>query len=81
MADLRPTVRAAIAGVATDIDPSTIDDDAAFHVAAQLDSMDFLAVLSTLADDVGVEVPERDYPRVTTIRALADYLDARRPGG
>lgn len=78
MADLRPTVRAAIGSVAPEIDPATIDDDAAFHVAANLDSMDFLTVLSTLAEDVGVEVPERDYPRVTTIRALAAYLDAGR---
>ncbi len=77
MADLRPNVRAAIAEVAPDIDVDGIHDDAPFHTAARLDSMDFLAVLGVLAETTGVEVPERDYPVVTTIGGLATYLETR----
>lgn len=76
MTDHRSTVRAAIARVAPDVDPDTIADDEQFRDDAGLDSMDFLNVLATIAKQTGVEVPEADYPQVTTIAALADYIGA-----
>ena len=81
MTDHRTTVRAAIARVAPDVDPDTIADDAPFRDDAGLDSMDFLNILAAIAEATGVDVPERDYPRVTTIRALALYLDAHATAG
>ena len=75
MSDLRDTVRDAIVRVAPDVDPADLTDDTAFRDDAGLDSMDFLGVLTLLAETTGVEVPERDYPNVTTIAALAAYLE------
>ena len=75
MTDHRSTVRAAIARVAPEIDPDTIGDDEQFRDDAGLDSMDFLNVLAAIAEQTGVEVPEADYPQVTTIAALASYID------
>lgn len=75
--DHRDTVREAIARVAPDVDPDTIPDDEQFRDDAGLDSMDFLNVLAAVADLTGVEVPEVDYPKVTTIAALASYVDTR----
>lgn len=75
MTDFRSTVRAAIAKVAPDVDPATIDDEMSFRDEAGLDSMDFLNVLTAIAETTGVEVAERDYPSVTTIGALASYLE------
>ena len=81
MTDHRSTVRAAIARVAPEIDPDTIADDEQFRDDAGLDSMDFLNVLAAIADQTGVEVPEADYPQVTTIAALASYIDAHAGDG
>ncbi len=81
MTDHRSTVRAAIARVAPEIDPDTIADDEQFRDDAGLDSMDFLNVLAAIAERTGVEVPESDYPQVTTIAALASYIDAHTEQG
>jgi acyl carrier protein len=77
MTDHRTTVRAAIVRVAPELDPDTLSDDTPFREDAGLDSMDFLNVLAAIAEVTGVEVPERDYPSVTTIGTLAAYLDER----
>jgi acyl carrier protein len=79
MNDARTLVRSAIARVAPDVDPSTLSDESTFRDEAGLDSMDFLNVLTAIAAETGVDVPERDYPRVTTIGALADYVERHRP--
>lgn len=75
MTDYRPEVRTAIARIAPDVDPSEIADDTPFRDDAGLDSMDFLNVLAEIAKQTGVEVPERDYPQVSTIGALAEYVE------
>lgn len=79
MTDHRTTVRDAIRRVAPDVEPDDIADDVDFRADAGLDSMDFLNVLAAVAQSTGVEVPERDYPSISTIAALADYLDAHVP--
>lgn len=78
MNDTRTLVRSAIAKVAPDVDVTTLADESAFRNEAWLDSMDFLNVLAVIAAETGVDVPEREYPNVTTIGALADYVERHR---
>ncbi|MFV8753372.1 acyl carrier protein [Nannocystaceae bacterium ST9] len=40
-----------------------------------LDSMDFLNILVAIAEQLHVEIPERDYPKVRTLDALVAYVD------
>jgi hypothetical protein len=42
-----------------------------------LDSMDFLNLMVGIHEQTGVEVPERDYPKVAHLDGLLDYLVAR----
>jgi acyl carrier protein len=42
-----------------------------------LDSMDFLNLMVGIHEQTGIEVPERDYPRVAHLDGLLDYLVAR----
>lgn len=42
-----------------------------------LDSLDFLTLVESLAELTGVEVPEADYARVITLEQLASYLMSR----
>ncbi len=41
-----------------------------------IDSFDFLNFLIALAEQVGVEIPEKDYGQVNTLQGLVDYLIA-----
>lgn len=75
--DARTAVRAAIAQVAPDVDVDGLDDDARLRQDLELDSLDFLSVMENIARTTGVDIPEKDYPQVTTIRGLTTYVSAR----
>jgi acyl carrier protein len=75
--DARTAVCAAIAQVAPDVDTDNLDDDARLRQDLELDSLDFLAVVENIARTTGVDVPEKDYAQVTTVRRLSTYVAAR----
>ncbi len=69
-------ILAAIADVAPELQPelADLDHDVDFWTELQLDSMDHLSVMTRLAAQAGRDIPERDYPRLTTVNALRSYL-------
>ncbi len=69
-------VAAALAMVAPDVDPAELDAD--LHDDLGLDSMDLLNVAAAIAEGTGIEIPERDYPGLRTIREVAGYLESHR---
>lgn len=73
----RQTILDAIVKIAPDIDPGTLPADVDFREEAELDSMDFLGVLTAVQEATGIEVPETDYSKITTIDHFAEYLSAR----
>ena len=75
--DTREIVLAAITKVAPDVDPSTLPGDVDFREEADLDSMDFIGILTAVHEASGIEVPEIDYPLITTVDAFAAYLSTR----
>jgi acyl carrier protein len=77
----RPTdvILAAVAQVAPDADLGTIDPKADLTEQLELDSMDFLNVVVAVNEATGVEIPERDYPELSTLERFAAYLAARLP--
>ena len=75
--DTRATVLAAITKVAPDVDATTLPGEVDFREEADLDSMDFLGILTAVQEATGIEVPEIDYPSITTVDAFAAYLDER----
>lgn len=72
----RALIRTSIERIAPDIDASTIPTDADMRIEAELDSMDFIAVLSAIKESTGIDVPESETGRVSTIDGCADYLVA-----
>ena len=72
----RSAVMEAIASVAPDVEAElpAVDPDCDAFEELQLDSMDHLNVMAALARTTGVEVPERDYPELRSLNALARYL-------
>ena len=75
-ADHTTMILTAIADVAPELEPELhdLDHHVDFWTELQLDSMDHLAVMTRLSEQTGVEIAERDYPRLTTIAALRDFL-------
>ena len=74
-------VRSAIAAVAPEVDAAEIPSESDFRVDADLDSMDFLAVLEHVRTTTGVTVPELDYPSIRSIGGFAAYLAATDQAG
>ena len=74
--DWRDVVIGALTRVAPDIDPTQIDPDVELAEQLDIDSMDFLGVIVAINELTGIEIPERDYPKLSTLDAAAAYLAA-----
>ncbi len=74
--ELVTMILSAIADVAPELQPelADLDHDVDFWMELQLDSMDHLAVMTRLSEQTGVDIAERDYPRLTTVDALSGFL-------
>lgn len=72
--DAAALVRESIERIAPDIDADSIPTGADMRIEAELDSIDFIAVLSSIKERTGVDVSESDMALVSTIAGCADYL-------
>ena len=72
----RDVVIRALTRVAPDIDPTQIDPEIELAEQLDIDSMDFLGVIVAINELTGIEIPERDYPKLSTLDAAAAYLAA-----
>jgi acyl carrier protein len=77
--ELDAVVRRVLDEVAPDVGASDADADADFHDDFGLDSMDTLNLAIGLAEATGVDIPERDYPRIVSISSTVAYLATHRP--
>jgi acyl carrier protein len=75
--DVRMHVISALAQIAPEVDATTIDPHADLLDEYDLDSMDLLTLVTILSEDLGVDVPERDYAVLRTLDGAAAYLQAR----
>jgi acyl carrier protein len=60
--------------VAPDIEMADIGDDDHIQDDLELDSMDVLNLVTALHERLGVDIPEADYPEISTARKAAAYL-------
>lgn len=66
--------------IAPEADLNRIAPTENLREALDIDSFDFLNLLSAIHDQLGVDVPESDYGRVRTLSQLVSYLSARTKG-
>lgn len=74
---LRAVFIAELVRVAPDIEPATVHDDDHLQDDLELDSMDFLNLVSALHRRLGVDVAESDYARLATTGSAVPFLLAR----
>ncbi|HET6795248.1 MAG TPA: acyl carrier protein [Acidimicrobiales bacterium] len=79
--DARALLTRLLHRIAPEVDPSVLDDDALIQEQLDLDSMDFLNLMTGLHDESGIDVPEHDYPRLATIGGFVAYVAAAPTAG
>ena len=74
----RDEVKQAVIDIINDILPegdcSNVDAEKRLRDQLDLDSMDFLDIVMELRKAYKVEVPEADYPQLSTLNSCVEYL-------
>lgn len=76
-AEIRSLVLAELGAVAPEMDASSIDPEAPLRDELDIDSMDFLNFVTALHERLKVDIPETDYPALSTINGAVAYLAAK----
>ena len=72
--ETRKLVAELLAAIAPEVDLSTVADDADLREELDLDSIDFLNLVTGLHERTGRLIPEADYPRLFTLDGIAAYF-------
>lgn len=76
--DARALLARLLHHIAPDVDLGAVPPSASLTEEADLDSMDFLNLLTALQAETGIEIPARDYPAVQSVDGFVDYVLAHR---
>lgn len=76
-AEVKRAVVDALLTVVPEARPAEIDPAAPLRDQVDIDSMDFINFIVALDDTLGVDVPESEYGRLSTLDACVDYLAER----
>ena len=76
-AEIIARLRTILSDIAPDLDASTVGPDDDLRNDIGLDSMDFLNFVIAAHKQLGVEVPEADYGKVTSLLKFARYIGSR----
>jgi len=79
--DPRALLARLLHGIAPEADLTDVDPDAPLQEELDLDSMDFLNLVTALHDETGIDVPERDYPQLATISGFVAYIEGAAGSG
>jgi acyl carrier protein len=71
---IRQTLYASLGAAAPGSDPSGLDQDADLREELDLDSMDFLNFVTALHKALVLDIPEKDYRRLSSLRSAQQYL-------
>ena len=74
--DARALLARLLHRIAPEVDLADAADGESLQEAFDLDSMDFLNLVTALHDDAGIDIPEADYPKVGTIGTFIAYVAA-----
>ncbi len=76
-AELAEFVKAALLKVAPDLAGEEIAAEKRFRDQFEVDSMDLLNFVIELHGTTGIDIPERDYPKLETLAGCVRYLKAK----
>jgi len=79
-ADIRAAVLEALATVAPETEGASVDDALPLREQFDLDSMDFLNFLVALNKSLGVEIAEKDYPKLASVDGCVCFVESALQG-
>lgn len=68
-----------LGSIAPEADLTALDRRAPLRETLDIDSMDFLNLVIALHERLKVEIPEADYPKLSTMEGAVRYLAAKAP--
>jgi acyl carrier protein len=74
--DARTLLSQLLGRIAPEVDLTQVDDETLLQDEMDLDSMDFLNLVTALHEATGIDVPERDYPQLSTVGGFVGYVVA-----
>ena len=72
--ELDTLVRETLRNIAPDMDIDALGADDDMRDSLDIDSVDFLNFVAALHEQTSVDIPERDYPMISTVGRCVDYL-------
>ncbi|MBU1658331.1 acyl carrier protein [bacterium] len=72
--EIKSAIIKEILEIAPDIEESEIENDKNIQRSLEIDSFDFLKILTAMNAQVGIEVPEADYSQVDTVEHMVEYF-------
>lgn len=63
--------------IAPDTEPSTLEPDENIREKLNIDSFDTLQFIISVNEKFGIDIPEEDYGKITTIQSLSIYIDTK----
>lgn len=75
--DIRAVVVEELNNIAPEVEIDDIDPDGDMRDEMDIDSMDHLNLMIALHKRLGIEIPEKDYPKLLTLNAAVAYLQAK----
>jgi len=77
--EIREAVVRCLCEVAPEVDPAQLKHDVSFRDQLDVDSMDLLNFVIAMHEQLHVDIPESEYPRLGTVDLLVDYIAERLP--
>ena len=75
--EIRDLVLRAIGEIAPEAELDDIDPDEELREQLDIDSMDFLNIVTVIHEETGLDIPEADYPKMATLNQCIAYLQAK----
>jgi len=78
--EIRQIVREALSNVAPEVNLDAIDPAKNLRDQIDIDSVDFLNFVIGLHNELGIEIPDADVPKLGTLNGCVVYLQTRMEG-
>ncbi len=73
---LRERVLATLQEVAPNVDLAILDEHTSFRDQFEIDSIDFVKFVLALEKQLNMKIPEKDFPRFSSLKGSLDYLQS-----
>ena len=75
--EIKAAVEKALHGVAPDTRETAIEPGVNFRDQFEIDSMDFVGFVLAFEKELGVTIPEIDYPLLSSMDGCVRYIDSK----